>query len=36
VTMTSAQVIYGVSMGADSVSRLISLKLEEATVAGDR
>src|SRR6266699_2615465 len=31
VTMTSAQVIYGVSMGADSVSRLISLKLEEAT-----
>src|SRR6266487_1342769 len=36
VTMTAAQVIYGVSMGADSVSRLISLKLEEATVAGDR
>ncbi len=36
VTMTSAQVIYGVSMGADSISRLISLKLEEAAVAGDR
>ena len=36
VTMTSAQVMYGVSMGADSVSRLISLKLEEAAVDGDR
>jgi len=36
VTMTAAQVIYGVSMGADSVSRLISLKLEEAFAAGDR
>jgi len=36
VTMTAAQVIYGVSMGADSVSRLISLKLEQTAVAGDR
>lgn len=36
VTMAAAQVIYGVSMGADSVSRLISLKLEEAAAAGDR
>lgn len=37
VTMTSAQAIYGVSMGGDSVSRLLSLKLEEAhAVAGDR
>ena len=36
VTMTSAQVIYGVSMGSDSISRLLSLKLEEAPVAGDR
>ena len=36
VTMTSAQVIYGVSMGNDSISRLLSLKLEEAPVAGDR
>jgi chromosome segregation protein len=36
VTMTVAQAIYGVSMGGDSVSRLLSLKLEEAAVAGDR
>ncbi len=37
VTMTSAQAIYGVSMGGDSVSRLLSLKLDEAhAVAGDR
>ena len=37
VTMTSAQAIYGVSMGGDSVSRLLSLKLEEAhAVAGNR
>ncbi len=36
VTMTAAQVIYGISMGADSISRLLSLKLEEAPVAGDR
>jgi chromosome segregation protein len=36
VTMMEAQVIYGVSMGSDSVSRVLSLKLEEAPVAGDR
>jgi chromosome segregation protein len=36
VTMMEAQVIYGVSMGGDSVSRLLSLKLEETPVAGDR
>ena len=36
VTMTEAQVIYGVSMGGDSVSRLLSMRLEEAAVAGDR
>jgi chromosome segregation protein len=35
VTMTAAQVIYGVSM-RDSVSRLLSLRLEEAAVAGAR
>ncbi|HEU5230657.1 MAG TPA: chromosome segregation protein SMC [Ktedonobacteraceae bacterium] len=34
VTMTAAQVIYGVSM-RDSVSRLLSIRLEEV-VAGDR
>jgi len=36
VTMMEAQVVYGVSMGSDSVSRLLSLKLEENPVAGDR
>jgi chromosome segregation protein len=36
VTMTSAQVIYGVSMGGDSISRLLSMKLDEAPVGGDR
>jgi chromosome segregation protein len=36
VTMMEAQVIYGVSMGGDSISRLLSMKLEEAPVAGDR
>jgi chromosome segregation protein len=36
VTMTEAQVIYGVSMGSDSISRLLSMRLEEAPVAGDR
>lgn len=36
VTMTSSQVIYGVSMGNDSVSRLLSMKLEESPAAGDR
>jgi chromosome segregation protein len=35
VTMTAAQVIYGVSM-RESASRLLSLRLEEAVVAGDR
>ena len=35
VTMMVAQVIYGVSMGGDSVSRLLSMKLEEVPV-GDR
>jgi chromosome segregation protein len=36
VTMLEAQVIYGVSMGGDSVSRLLSMKLEEAPIGGDR
>ena len=36
VTMMEAQVIYGVSMGGDSVSRVLSLRLEEVPVAGDR
>ncbi len=36
LTMMEAQVIYGVSMGGDSVSRVLSLKLEEAPVVGDR
>jgi len=36
VTMMEAQVVYGVSMGGDSISRLLSLKLEETPVAGDR
>ncbi|HZU02861.1 MAG TPA: AAA family ATPase, partial [Ktedonobacteraceae bacterium] len=35
VTMTAAQVLYGVSM-KDSVSRMLSLRLEEAAVVGDR
>jgi chromosome segregation protein len=35
VTMTAAQVIYGVSM-RESVSRLLSLRLEEVVVAGER
>jgi chromosome segregation protein len=35
VTMTVAQVLYGVSM-RESVSRLLSLRVEEAVVAGDR
>jgi chromosome segregation protein len=30
LTVEAAEVVYGVSMGADSVSRLISLKLDEA------
>lgn len=36
VTMTASQAIYGVSMGGDSISRLISLRLEEVPVGGDR
>ncbi len=36
LTMMVAQVIYGVSMGSDSVSRLLSMKLEEVPVGGDR
>jgi chromosome segregation protein len=36
VTMMSAQVIYGVSMGGDGISRLLSMKLEEAPAVGDR
>ena len=35
VTMTGAQVLYGVSM-RESVSRLLSMRIEEAVVAGDR
>ena len=33
VTMTHANAIYGISMGGDSVSRVLSMKLEEAVVA---
>ena len=32
VTMTHANAIYGISMGGDSVSRVLSMKLEEAAV----
>ena len=35
VTMTAAQVIYGVSM-RESMSRLLSIRLEEVAVSGDR
>ena len=35
VTMTISQVLYGVSM-RESVSRLLSLRIEDAVVAGDR
>ncbi len=35
VTMTAAQVIYGVSM-RESVSRMLSLRFEEIAVGGDR
>ena len=35
VTMTVAQVVYGVSM-RESISRLLSMRLEEAVTAGDR
>ena len=33
VTMTHANAIYGVSMGGDSVSRVLSMKLEEVALA---
>ena len=33
VTMTHANAIYGVSMGGDSVSRVLSMKLEEVAIA---
>ncbi len=35
VTMTVAQALYGVSM-RESISRLLSMKIEEAVVVGDR
>ncbi len=35
VTMTVAQVLYGVSM-RESISRLLSMRVEEAVTAGDR
>ena len=34
-TIENADTIYGVSMGADSVSRVLSLKLDEVKVATD-
>ena len=30
-TMSRAQVIYGITMGADGISRLLSIKLDDAT-----
>ena len=33
VTMTHANAIYGISMGGDSVSRILSMKLEEVPIA---
>ena len=33
VTMTHANAIYGISMGGDSVSRVLSMKLEEVALA---
>ena len=33
VTMTHANAIYGVSMGADSVSRVLSMRLAEVPLA---
>jgi chromosome segregation protein len=35
VTMTHANAIYGISMGGDSVSRVLSMQLEEATASVD-
>ena len=35
VTMTVAQVLYGVSM-RESISRLLSMRIEEAVTTGDR
>ncbi len=35
VTMTVAQALYGVSM-RESISRLLSMRIEEAVIAGDR
>ncbi len=32
-TVQVSQIVYGVSMGSDSASRLISLKMEEAEAA---
>jgi chromosome segregation protein len=34
VTMTHADAIYGVSMGADSVSRVLSMRLAEVPLTG--
>ncbi len=31
ITMTNANAIYGISMGGDSVSRVLSMQLEDAT-----
>ncbi len=36
VTMTHARAIYGISMGGDSVSRVLSMRLAEATAAAAR
>jgi chromosome segregation protein len=36
VTMTHARAIYGISMGGDSVSRFLSMRLAEATAAAAR
>ena len=36
VTMSAAQVLYGVTMGSDSISRLLSLKLEETEAIAGR
>lgn len=36
VTMTHASAIYGVSMGGDSVSRMLSMRLEDVSTGGPR